>query len=180
MVELEADDGADLDRLCEQLLANPLIEDYEIELDGRADVTSVRRPAVPRARATSATRVLACERVGEARLVWHGETDLSGIDAVVVPGGFSYGDYLRAGAIARFAPAMEAVARVRRRRRPGARDLQRLPGALRGAAAARRAAAERGPALPLPPGRARGRQHRHRRDGRAASRATRCRSRSST
>ena len=52
----------------------------------------------------------ACERVGDARLVWHEETDLAGIDAVVVPGGFSYGDYLRAGAIARFAPAMEAVA----------------------------------------------------------------------
>ncbi|HEY8001892.1 MAG TPA: phosphoribosylformylglycinamidine synthase subunit PurQ [Solirubrobacterales bacterium] len=53
--------------------------------------------------------VLACERVGEAELVWHGETELSGIDAVVVPGGFSYGDYLRAGAIARFAPVMNAV-----------------------------------------------------------------------
>jgi phosphoribosylformylglycinamidine synthase I len=52
----------------------------------------------------------ACERVGAARLVWHEETDLADVDAVVVPGGFSYGDYLRAGAIARFAPAMEAVA----------------------------------------------------------------------
>jgi phosphoribosylformylglycinamidine synthase len=55
--------------------------------------------------------VRACERAGgEARLVWHEERDLSGLDAVVVPGGFSYGDYLRAGAIARFSPAMEAVA----------------------------------------------------------------------
>jgi len=52
----------------------------------------------------------ACERVGEGRLVWHEETDLSGLDGIVVPGGFSYGDYLRAGAIARFSPAMEAVA----------------------------------------------------------------------
>jgi phosphoribosylformylglycinamidine synthase subunit PurQ / glutaminase len=52
----------------------------------------------------------ACEMSGEARLVWHEERDLDGIDAVVVPGGFSYGDYLRAGAIARFSPAMEAVA----------------------------------------------------------------------
>jgi phosphoribosylformylglycinamidine synthase subunit PurQ / glutaminase len=53
----------------------------------------------------------ACERTGaEARLVWHEERNLEGIDAVVVPGGFSYGDYLRAGAIARFSPAMEAVA----------------------------------------------------------------------
>jgi phosphoribosylformylglycinamidine synthase I len=54
--------------------------------------------------------LLACSRVGEARLVWHEETDLDDIDVAVVPGGFSYGDYLRAGAIARFAPAMEAVA----------------------------------------------------------------------
>jgi phosphoribosylformylglycinamidine synthase len=53
----------------------------------------------------------ACELSGgEARLIWHEERDLDGIDAVVVPGGFSYGDYLRAGAIARFSPAMEAVA----------------------------------------------------------------------
>jgi len=52
----------------------------------------------------------ACELSGEARLVWHESRDLDGIDAVVVPGGFSYGDYLRAGAIARFSPAMEAVA----------------------------------------------------------------------
>jgi phosphoribosylformylglycinamidine synthase I len=53
----------------------------------------------------------ACSRVGDARMVWHEEGDLDGIDVVVVPGGFSYGDYLRAGAIARFAPAMQAVAR---------------------------------------------------------------------
>ncbi len=53
----------------------------------------------------------ACELTGgEARLVWHEERDLDGVEAVVVPGGFSYGDYLRAGAIARFSPAMEAVA----------------------------------------------------------------------
>jgi phosphoribosylformylglycinamidine synthase len=52
----------------------------------------------------------ACEASGgEARLVWHEERDLSDLGAIVVPGGFSYGDYLRAGAIARFSPAMEAV-----------------------------------------------------------------------
>jgi phosphoribosylformylglycinamidine synthase I len=51
----------------------------------------------------------AARRVGDAELIWHGERDLKGADAIVVPGGFSYGDYLRAGAIARFAPAMEAV-----------------------------------------------------------------------
>jgi phosphoribosylformylglycinamidine synthase len=47
--------------------------------------------------------------VGDAELIWHGERDLRGADAIVVPGGFSYGDYLRAGAIARFSPAMESV-----------------------------------------------------------------------
>jgi phosphoribosylformylglycinamidine synthase len=52
----------------------------------------------------------ACGLLGEARLIWHEERDLGAVDAVVVPGGFSYGDYLRAGAIARFAPAMESVA----------------------------------------------------------------------
>jgi phosphoribosylformylglycinamidine synthase subunit PurQ / glutaminase len=53
----------------------------------------------------------AVQRVGHGRLVWHEETDLTGLDGVIIPGGFSYGDYLRAGAIARFSQAMEAVAR---------------------------------------------------------------------
>jgi phosphoribosylformylglycinamidine synthase len=52
----------------------------------------------------------AARMVADAEIVWHGERDLGGADAVIVPGGFSYGDYLRAGAIARFSPAMEAVA----------------------------------------------------------------------
>jgi phosphoribosylformylglycinamidine synthase len=52
---------------------------------------------------------LAAARVGGAELLWHRDPDLKGVDAVVVPGGFSYGDYLRAGAIARFAPVMEDV-----------------------------------------------------------------------
>jgi phosphoribosylformylglycinamidine synthase len=45
----------------------------------------------------------------EVRLVWHKDSDLGGLDAVVLPGGFSYGDYLRTGAIARFSPVMKAV-----------------------------------------------------------------------
>jgi phosphoribosylformylglycinamidine synthase subunit PurQ / glutaminase len=45
----------------------------------------------------------------QPRLVWHAEPELPPVEAVVLPGGFSYGDYLRAGAIARFAPAMAAV-----------------------------------------------------------------------
>jgi len=51
----------------------------------------------------------AARRVGDAELIWHAERDLKGADAIVVPGGFSYGDYLRAGAIARFSAAMESV-----------------------------------------------------------------------
>jgi len=56
----------------------------------------------------------AAQRVGEAVLLWHADRDLQGVDAVIVPGGFSYGDYLRAGAIARFAPVMEEVAEFAR------------------------------------------------------------------
>lgn len=43
------------------------------------------------------------------RMVWHQDSDLSDLDAIVIPGGFSYGDYLRCGAIARFSPAMRSV-----------------------------------------------------------------------
>ncbi|GAA0226845.1 phosphoribosylformylglycinamidine synthase subunit PurQ [Saccharothrix mutabilis subsp. mutabilis] len=46
---------------------------------------------------------------GEAVSLWHADHDLKGVDAVIVPGGFSYGDYLRCGAIARFAPVMQEV-----------------------------------------------------------------------
>jgi phosphoribosylformylglycinamidine synthase I len=52
---------------------------------------------------------LACGRVGTAVRLWHADRDLAGVDAVVIPGGFSYGDYLRPGAIARFAPIMDEV-----------------------------------------------------------------------
>ena len=44
-----------------------------------------------------------------AEYVWHKETSLDGFDAIVLPGGFSYGDYLRCGAIARFSPIMQSV-----------------------------------------------------------------------
>jgi phosphoribosylformylglycinamidine synthase I len=54
----------------------------------------------------------------EADLVWHRERDLSAYDVVVLPGGFSYGDYLRAGAISRFSPVMEAVAAHAERGKP--------------------------------------------------------------
>src|SRR5687767_11988158 len=54
----------------------------------------------------------AAEGVGaDAYFVWHRDTDLAGADVVILPGGFSYGDYLRCGAIARFSPIMQAVQR---------------------------------------------------------------------
>ncbi len=49
---------------------------------------------------------------GEARLVWHGDDALGAVDAVVLPGGFAHGDYLRPGAIARFSPIMADVSRL--------------------------------------------------------------------
>jgi phosphoribosylformylglycinamidine synthase subunit PurQ / glutaminase len=57
--------------------------------------------------AANAWKELGC---GDAKLLWHQSTDLQDVDMVIVPGGFSYGDALRAGAIARFAPLMEQVA----------------------------------------------------------------------
>jgi phosphoribosylformylglycinamidine synthase I len=56
-----------------------------------------------------ADAVAAARLDGDAELLWHGERELRGVDAIIVPGGFSYGDYLRAGAIARFSPVMESV-----------------------------------------------------------------------
>ena len=56
-------------------------------------------------------RVLADVLDAPVEYIWHRDTDLSAYDCVVIPGGFSYGDYLRAGAIARFSPVMESVAR---------------------------------------------------------------------
>ncbi|PKQ30246.1 MAG: phosphoribosylformylglycinamidine synthase I [Actinobacteria bacterium HGW-Actinobacteria-10] len=47
----------------------------------------------------------------DADYIWHGDTDLSGFDAIVLPGGFSYGDYIRCGAVARFSPVMAEVVR---------------------------------------------------------------------
>jgi phosphoribosylformylglycinamidine synthase I len=49
---------------------------------------------------------------GTAVPLWHGDEDLRGVDAVILPGGFSYGDYLRCGAIARFAPVMREIVRL--------------------------------------------------------------------
>ena len=60
---------------------------------------------------------------GEPVSLWHGSDDLDSVDAVILPGGFSYGDYLRCGAISRFAPVMAEVIKAAERRDAGARHL---------------------------------------------------------
>ena len=117
---------------------------------------------------------LALEGLGaEPVLVWHADRELPQVGAVVLPGGFSYGDYLRAGAIARFSPAMQAVADFAARRRARARHLQRLPGPLRSGAPAGRPAPERVALVRLPrrpaPRRALGHAVPHPLRGRAAT-----------
>ena len=82
--------------------------------------------------------------------VWHKDTDLSPYDCIILPGGFSYGDYLRPGAIARFSPAMQGGDRLRREWWTCYRHLQWLPDSLRGRAVARHTAAERPPAISMP------------------------------
>src|ERR1700723_3236041 len=56
----------------------------------------------------------AARLVGDAGLLWHSERDLKGVDAILLPGGFSYGDYLRTGAIARFSPVMNSISKFAR------------------------------------------------------------------
>jgi phosphoribosylformylglycinamidine synthase len=61
-----------------------------------------------------ADALLACGRLGDAEILWHADHDLRGVDAVVIPGGFSYGDHLRVGAVARFSPVMVEVEKFAR------------------------------------------------------------------
>ena len=126
-------------------------------------------------------RCSAARRVGEAELLWHGDADLRGVDAVIVPGGFSYGDYLRVGAIARFAPVMGEIERFARARRARCSGICNgfqvlceaglLPGALLPNTSLKFICRQVG---------ARGRQRVDVLDRRVRGRATRSRSRSST
>ena len=72
-----------------------------------------------------------------AEYVWHKETTLAGFDAIVLPGGFAYGDYLRCGAIARFSPIMNEVVRAAKEGQLHSRHLQRLSSVMRGGVAPR-------------------------------------------
>ncbi len=78
--------------------------------------------------------IAALEKIGGTRpvAVWHAESELPSVDLIVILGGFSYGDYLRPGAIAARSPIMASVARAAERGGHRARRLQRLPDPLRG------------------------------------------------
>ena len=114
--ELEVDDAVDdetLERIAEQLLANPVIEDWRVSDRAVSEKIGVITfpGTLDDGDAARAVRLAG----GEDVALWHADHDLRGVDAVIVPGGFSYGDYLRAGAIASLAPIMtEVVAAARR------------------------------------------------------------------
>ena len=104
--ELEVDDAVDdetSERIAGQLLANPVIEDWRVTgretraLSWRHEIGVITFPGtLDDGDAARAVRLAG----GEDVALWHADHDLRGVDAVIVPGGFSYGDYLRAGAIA--------------------------------------------------------------------------------
>ena len=121
--ELEVDDAVDdetLNASRSQLLANPVIEDWRVTVVSTRHRLSGRRHEIgvitfpgtlDDGDAARAVRLAG----GKDVALWHADHDLRGVDAVIVPGGFSYGDYLRAGAIASLAPIMtEVVAAARR------------------------------------------------------------------
>ncbi len=104
--------------MCRELLANPIIESFEIEIvrrQRRADASGGRRLPRQQLRRRHAPRAQRGRRHSRRTIVWHTEADLAGYDVVVLPGGFSHGDYLRTGAVAATAPVMAAVARAAER-----------------------------------------------------------------
>ena len=142
----------EIERMCQELLANPLIESFEIRVERVVSDRPLVAVVVFPGSNDDRDAAWALGSVGaEPTLVWHEETSLPAeTGAVVLPGGFSYGDYLRTGAIASVAPVMDAGAGVRRGGRSGARHLQRLPDPLRGASAARGPPPEQAARVRLP------------------------------
>ena len=96
-------------KMCEQLLANPNIEDFRFEVEGRMKWGVIRFPgSLDDVDAMYGLRDVMGQDVA---LLWHKDESLRGAECIVLPGGFSYGDYLRCGAIARFSPIMKSVAK---------------------------------------------------------------------
>ncbi len=105
--------------MCEKLLANPVIEDFVLEEPSAATGRSVVKFGIvtfPGSNGDYDAYHAAADALGEESVyLWHKDHDLKGCDVIVLPGGFSYGDYLRPGAIARFSPIMnEVVAHAKR------------------------------------------------------------------
>ena len=106
--EVTDDVLARVNELAGTLLSNPVIEDFAVHVEGRR---RVRIGVVTFPGSLDDVDARRAVRIGgnEAVALWHGDHDLQGVDAVVLPGGFSYGDYLRCGAISRFSPVMTEV-----------------------------------------------------------------------
>ena len=143
-----------------ELLANPLIEAYAVEIAGASSSLS----AATRGSGTMTVRVGVvvfpgsnCDRDtlhalglagAEPVALWHEQASLDGVAAVVLPGGFAYGDYLRAGVIARFSPIMRSVTAFAGDGGLVLGHLQRVPGPGRGGSRSGSAAPQPGAAVP--------------------------------
>ena len=102
---------AEVRRAAETLLANTVIETFDVRVEPTDLMPAEDRrrhlPGLARRPRRAARR--AAERAPSRSPLWHASDTLDGVDAVILPGGFSYGDYLRCGAISRFAPVMTEV-----------------------------------------------------------------------
>ena len=110
----EAGAVAEVDDMCRRFLTNPVIEDATVTGRGRRRGSRLMAAVVgvvvfPGSNCELDVVEAVTSLGGEGRLLWHGDASLGGVDAVVLPGGFAHGDYLRPGAIARFSPVMRAV-----------------------------------------------------------------------
>ncbi len=120
-VELEVDAPDDtaaraiVERLATELFANPLIESFDVEplvataAPARSQRVRVGVVVFPGSNCDRDALYAATLVGAESFPIWHESADLRGADLVILPGGFAYGDYLRAGALARFSPVMGAV-----------------------------------------------------------------------
>ena len=110
--ELTDDRLAEVHRAAETLLANTVIETFDVRVEDELMPPKIGVVTFPGSLddhdALRAVRLSGAEPVS----LWHASDTLAGVDAVILPGGFSYGDYLRCGAISRFAPVMTEVIRA--------------------------------------------------------------------
>ncbi len=107
---------ADARKMAEELLANTVIEGFDVRVALGGPPVKFGIVVFPGSNCDDDCHHVAKDLLGcEADYIWHQDRDLKGADAVILPGGFAYGDYLRAGALARFSPVMESVAEFARK-----------------------------------------------------------------